>query len=239
MLTNPPARERSDHALAIHHALVEHYGEFAWKSHGEPMDELIGTILSQNTSDINSGRAFRALKQRFPAWSEVVEAPTAALAEAIRAGGLAQIKAARIQAVLRHILAERGSFDLGFLRQMPVSEARDWLISLKGVGPKTASCVLLFSFGMPALPVDTHVHRVSLRLGLVPAKTSPERTSEILEELLPQELYYSFHMHLIRHGREICHAQRPRCERCPVAGMCSYNAGEEQTRSGEQKAIGD
>jgi endonuclease-3 len=220
--------DRTGKSLAVHLALVEYYGEFVWRSHGEPMGELVGTILSQNTSDVNSGRAFESLKQRFPTWSAVMEAPTIELAEAIHVGGLAQIKAARIQAVLQRIYAERGSFDLGFLHRMSVEEARSWLTSLKGVGPKTASCVLLFSFGMPALPVDTHVHRVSLRLGLVPPKTSPEQTSAILERMLSGDLYYSFHMHLIRHGREICKAQRPRCALCPVAGICDYNVQLEQ-----------
>ena len=212
----------AEKALAIYQALLGVYGEWPWRSRGEPIEELVATILSQNTSDANSGRAYKALREAFPTWEALRDAPTAAVAEAIRMGGLAHVKAPRIQAVLRQIHAERGSFDLGFLRTMPVAEARAWLLSLPGVGRKTASCVLLFSLGMPALPVDTHVHRLSLRLGLAPPKTSPERTSELLEAMLPAELYYPFHVHLIRHGREVCKAQRPRCEICPLNPHCVY-----------------
>ncbi len=212
----------AEKALTIYEVLRSVYGERPWQSHGEPIEELISTILSQNTSDANSGRAYRLLQEAFPTWEAIRDAPAAAIAEAIRVGGLAHIKAPRIQEVLRQIYAERGSFDLGFLRTMPVAEARAWLLSLRGVGPKTASCVLLFSLGLPALPVDTHVHRMSLRLGLVPLKTSPERTSGMLEAMLPAELYYPFHMHLIRHGREVCRSQRPRCEVCPLAPHCDY-----------------
>ncbi|HET7094970.1 MAG TPA: hypothetical protein VFI22_15870, partial [Thermomicrobiales bacterium] len=145
-----------------------------WRSHGDPLSELVSTVLSQHTSDINTDRAFASLRARLPAWDDVVSAPTAAVAAAIRSGGLANVKAPRIQAILRRVREELGAYDLGRLAEMDVAGGRNWLTSVPGVGPKTASCVLLFSLGKAALPVDTHVHRVTRRLGVVPAELSPE-----------------------------------------------------------------
>ena len=162
------------------------------------------------------------LKARFPTWESVLAADTAELAEAIRPGGLANVKAPRIQEALRVIKRERGEFTLDFLAEMEVDEAKQWLTSLSGVGPKTAAIVLLFSLGKPAFPVDTHVHRVSRRLGLIGTKTSREKAHEVLEELLPPEIYYTFHLNLIAHGREVCKAQQPRCTTCVLQEHCDY-----------------
>jgi len=216
-------RETSE-ALAVHQLLIEQYGQREWRPRLDPLSELIFTILSQNTSDVNRDRAWVRLKDRFPTWESVLAADTAELAEAIRPGGLANVKAPRIQEVLRVIQMERGEFTLDFLAEMEVDEARRWLTSLHGVGPKTAAIVLLFSLGKPAFPVDTHVHRVSRRLGLIGPKTSREKAHEVLEELLPSEIYYTFHLNLIAHGREVCKSQRPRCAACVLREHCDYLA---------------
>lgn len=200
------------------------YGPRRWRSHGDPIDELVATILSQHTSDLNTERAFASLRARFPAWENVIEAPTEAVADAIRSGGLANLKAPRIQAVLFAIRNRFGSFDLSPLGTKSVTEARTELVTLKGVGPKTASCVLLFSLGRPAMPVDTHVHRVSQRLGLISASTSAEAAHELLERDLGENVdeVYAFHMNVIAHGRTVCLARRPRCERCVLTECCDY-----------------
>jgi endonuclease-3 len=196
------------------------YGEPVWRPHGDPMTELVLTILSQNTSDTNSGRAFMRLVQRFPDWRLLMEAPEAEIQREIAVGGLAKQKAPRIKAALQAIWQARGSFDLEFLRDLPLDEAKAWLRGMKGVGPKTAACVLMFALGRPALPVDTHVHRVSQRLGLVPEKATAEQAHDILEALLPEELIYPFHISLIKHGRRLCRAQRPLCRECPLLDGC-------------------
>jgi endonuclease III len=187
---------------------------------GDPVSELVATILSQHTSDINTERAFRSLRARFPSWEEVIDAPSASVADAIRNGGLADTKAPRIQQVLRIVRERTGGFDLRFLKSMSTSEARAWLTSLPGVGPKTASCVLLFALEMNAMPVDTHVHRVALRLGLVPTGTSAIRTQDLLEALLPADSLYDAHVLMIRHGRATCVARRPACQRCVLRDIC-------------------
>lgn len=204
------------------------YGPFVLEPNGEPLDELINTILSQNTSDTNTARAWASLRERFPTWGDVEAADTRAVVDAIRVGGLANQKAPRIQHVLAELRERAGegddAFDLTFLGDLPLDEAKAWLTSLPGVGPKTAACVLLFALGMPAQPVDTHVHRISLRIGLVPPKTSPERTENILEELLgdnPQTTYAA-HKGLIAHGRAICRARTPRCPECILRDRCDF-----------------
>ncbi len=196
------------------------YGSPEWRPHGDAMSELVLTLLSQNTSDANSGRAFSRLLQMYPDWQSMVEAPTADIEEAIRPGGLAPTKAPRLQAMLREVLARCGGFDLSFLRDLAPEEARRWLISLPAVGPKTAACVLLFALGVPALPVDTHVHRVALRLGLAPPKATAEKTQEVLERLVAPEDQYGLHVMLIRHGRHTCTARTPACPRCPLRPEC-------------------
>lgn len=200
------------------------YGPRKWRRHGSAIDELIATVLSQHTSDANTDRAFRSLKERFPTWHDVIKASTDELAATIRSGGLANQKAPRIQAMIRAILAERGSLDLDWLAALPVSAARAALTRLPGVGPKTASCVLLFSLGMPAMPVDTHVHRVTRRLGLIPPSMTAEAAHEVLEEQLgtDRDKLYAFHLNVIEHGRTVCLARRPRCECCLLSDCCDY-----------------
>jgi endonuclease III len=210
---------------AILATLDEIYDRPRWRSHGEPLAELVQTILSQHTSDINSGRAYRSLRARFPDLAAVRDAPLPLVAEAIRCGGLAEVKAARIQAVLRALSDGDAPPRLPDLTAMPLAEAKRFLTGLPGVGPKTAACVLLFSLGLPALPVDTHVHRVSRRLGLIPDRMSADAAHEALEALLAPEDVYRFHVLLIRHGRRICKAPTPRCEVCPVRAPCPVGSG--------------
>ncbi len=209
-------------AAEIHRRLLAAYGEPTWRPFYQPMDELALTFLSQNTSDLNSGRAFEALKARYPTWQAVLDAPVAELAETIRSGGLAQQKAPRIQQALRRILAERGAFNLDFLADLPVEEAMRWLTSFDGIGHKTASIVLLFCFNKPAFPVDTHVGRVTRRLGLAGPKESEAKIKGIWERLVPPAWFYPLHLNLIRHGREVCHAQRPACAACLLRDVCWY-----------------
>ncbi|MEJ5198418.1 MAG: endonuclease III [Anaerolineae bacterium] len=209
-------------AAEVHRRLLDAYGEPTWRPHYAPLDELILTFLSQNTSDVNSGRAFAALKARYPTWHDVLAAPVAELADTIRSGGLAQRKAPRIQAALRRILAERGEFSLDFLADLPVEEATRWLTSFDGVGHKTAAIVLLFCFNKAAFPVDTHVGRVTRRLGLAGPRTSAEKIKQIWEELVPAEWFYPLHLNLIQHGRRICRAGRPLCPQCVLADICRF-----------------
>ncbi len=201
------------------------YGEPAWRPHGDPMTELVLTILSQNTSDANSGRAFMRLRGRFPSWELLAAAPLDEIEAALAAGGLAKRKAPRIKAALAAILERRGRLELDFLRDMPLEGAKGWLRELKGVGPKTAACVLMFALGRPALPVDTHVHRVAQRLGLVPARAGAAQAHDILEALLEPEEVYAFHISLIKHGRRLCRAQRPLCAECPLLDGCPAGQG--------------
>jgi len=201
------------------------YGQPVWRPHGDAMTELVLTILSQNTSDSNSGRAFMRLKKRFPTWQALVAAPTEEIESAIAVGGLARIKAPRIKAALEAVYEKRGGFDIDFLRDLPLEEAKAWLRELNGVGPKTAACVLMFALGRPALPVDTHVHRVAQRLGLVPEKASAEKAHNILEAILAPDEVYPLHIMLIKHGRRLCSAQRPRCGECPLLEGCPAGQG--------------
>ena len=200
--------------------LRAYYGTPEPRQSDGALAELVQTILSQNTSDVNTERAFASLWARFGDWEAILAAPTSAVADAIRSGGLAEIKAPRIQGVLRAIEQDRGELSLEFLADLPLDEARSYLTSLGGVGPKTAACVLLFALGMPALPVDTHVHRVSKRLGLIGERISAEAAHRLLEATIPPAEMFDAHMLLIRHGRVICKALRPRCEACPLADVC-------------------
>ena len=178
------------------------------------------TILSQHTSDVNRDRAYADLRRRFATWDDVADAPTPAIAAAVRRGGLGQTKAVRIKAVLRELRQDGGPLSEGTLRGAPAEETWEQLRALPGVGPKTAACVLLFSLGEPYFPVDTHVFRVATRLGLVPARSSPEQAQEILQRAVPADAVYDLHMQLIRHGRAICRAPRPLCEECPLLDLC-------------------
>jgi endonuclease III len=200
--------------------LAAQYGEPPRRPRRDPVDELVLGVLSQNTSDVNSGRAFAGLRTVFPTWQAVLEAPASQVEEAIRPGGLAPTKSLRLKAMLAEILKRRGSFDLSFLREMPLDDAEEWLRSLPGVGPKTAAVVLLFSLGRPAFPVDTHVHRVLQRLGLAPAKASATQAQAMWEPRLAPEEVYPFHMYLIVHGRRTCVARRPRCPECNLRHRC-------------------
>lgn len=208
--------------MEIHHRLLEVYGERAHHPQKDAVSELVNTILSQNTNDQNRDVAYEQLRDRFPTWGAVKDAPTEEVVEAIRPAGLAATKAPRIQEALRRIEEERGELSLDFLNQLPLEEARDWLTDIKGVGPKTSAIVLLFALERPAFPVDTHVHRVTQRIGLIPRNASREKAHKLLEDLLPEEIYYNYHLNLIAHGREICHARNPECGICPVRHLCDY-----------------
>lgn len=188
------------------------------------MDELVLTILSQHTSDVNRDRAYASLRRRFPRWEEVLRAPAPDVEEAIRCGGLARTKSRVIQEVFRSLLRERGSLDLSFLKNLPVDEAKSYLRGLKGVGEKTACCVLLFACGRLAFPVDTHIHRVAGRLGWLKAKATPADAHEALATLIPKERYYASHINLIRLGRRICRARAPACPACPLRRDCLFAA---------------
>jgi len=216
-------------ALEIHERLLRAFGEPAPKEQRDPLSELVLTILSQNTSDLNSGRAFDNLVAHFPTWEDALAAGPEAIAAAIQMGGLANVKGPRIHAILAKLEREQGELSLDLLAPMAVNEAREYLLALPGVGPKTAACVLLFSLRKPALPVDTHVHRVSQRVGLVSRKASAEKAHALLEELLPERLYYPFHLNLIRLGREVCAARNPHCGRCPLAAICDDLARRNQS----------
>jgi endonuclease-3 len=209
-------------ALRLHELLLKEYGTPDWGERLPAVDELVATILSQNTNDTNSGRAFNILRERFGSMEAVRDAPEADVVEAIRPAGLANQKGPRIQAVLRAITAERGALDLKFLRELSPEAARAWLTAFNGIGPKTASIVLLFSLGIPAFPVDTHVHRVTGRLGLRPEKMSADDCHPHFEALFPPETYGPAHLNIIRHGREVCHARNPECGRCVLRRLCDY-----------------
>lgn len=219
-------------AIDVYERLLHAYGYPTWRPHLDPVSEIVSTILSQNTTDVNRDRAFERLRTRFPTWDEVRRAPLEDIENAIRSAGMARQRAPRIKRALDHIVQERGELDLEFLRGMPIEDAKEWLTGIKGVGPKTAAIVLLFSLGIPAFPVDTHVHRVSRRLGLAPARASAPRTQELFETLIPAELYYPYHIHLITHGRRVCKAQRPRCAACFLADLCVYYRAMQQESSG-------
>src|SRR5829696_2523045 len=221
-----PVLDRSVKTQAVTDALELTYGPRPWRRHLPPVDELVATILSQHTSDANTDKAFASLRSRFPAWQQVISAPVADIADTIRSGGLANQKAPRIQAVLTSVREQYGGFNLDSLASKSVQAARDQLSSLHGVGPKTASCVLLFSLGRPALPVDTHVHRVSRRIGLIAPDVDATAAHVRLEAFLDgdRERVYAFHVNMIAHGRAVCTARRPFCERCLLTECCDYYA---------------
>jgi endonuclease-3 len=204
---------------AIVRRLERHFGDLLPPRASDPLDELILTVQSQHTSDLNAERAFGLLRGTYPNWDDVVRAPVGELAETIRPGGLANTKAARIQAILREIHHREGGYDLSGLSARTDEEIRDYLLSLPGVGPKTVAVVMAFSFGRETIPVDTHVHRVATRLGLVP-KTSAERAQRLLEAAVGDPLKTPLHVGLIELGRQICKAGRPRCEDCPLYELC-------------------
>ena len=220
--TGPPSQYRPSpgerrRVRALHRRLKKRFGPLDPPRRTDPLDELILTVLSQNTSDVNSFRAFESLRSRYPTWDRVARARATSVATAIRPGGLANVKAPRILAILREI----GSpYDLSWMETATDAEVRRYLLALTGVGPKTAACVLAFSLDRPALPVDTHVLRTTARLGLIPSKATADAAHDILEAIVPPELRVEMHVGLIRLGREICRPGRPKCEECPLVDLC-------------------
>jgi endonuclease-3 len=191
----------------------------------DPLDVLIQTILSQSTTNTNSDRAFASLKQRFPTWEQARRARASSIEAAIRSGGLARQKSVRIKNLLNEIFERRGSLDLSFLATAPLEEARQFLSSFKGVGPKTVACTLLFACDRPIFPIDTHIFRIARRLGLIPQKCSDEQAHQLMTDLIPDRRYYEVHVNLIRHGRKVCRPQNPLCEQCCLIDYCCYYEG--------------
>ena len=202
------------------------YGVRVWRAENHSSDlvgALVATVLSQNTSDINSGRAYAALKKAFPGgWDEVRTAAVTAVADAIRSGGMANMKAPRIQAILQDIYDSQGQTSLEHLRSWDDAKTLLYLRGFHGVGAKTAACLLMFNLGRSVLAVDTHVHRVSKRLGLIPAKATADAAHDLLPELLDEGQAYSLHVHFIEHGRRVCHSQKPTCSACPLQADCEW-----------------
>ncbi len=240
----PRTKSKADIARSIK-MMTGQYGPFPQEPRLPPMDEMVFTILSQHTSDINSSRAFRRLMDRFGTLEEVAAAEIPEIEEAIAPGGLAKIKAPRIKEVLNKILELNGSLDLSFLREMALKEAKAWLRQLPGIGPKSAGIVLSFSLGMPAMAIDTHIYRVCQRLGVIGPKVSADQAHDILEQKVEPEEVFNFHVSYINHGRQVCRAQRPKCAQCVVGGLCPSRkrfltkaelaelaAAEEQTPAG-------
>ena len=214
--------ELAARALKVHETLLDFYGVPQWRNPLPPLDELVSTILSQNTSDTNRDVAFFALKDKYPDWETVRDAPEAEVIDTIRPAGLANQKGPRIQNVLRRITELRGELSLEFLKDYSSKEAREWLTQFKGVGPKTAAIVLQFSLDKPAFPVDTHVYRLTGRIGLRPQKMSADKAHDYFEDLMPPETFYTAHLNIIRLGREICKARGPMCPQCPLQSLCDY-----------------
>lgn len=205
---------------AIVFRLETAHGPRRWQKGDSPVEELVATILSQNTSDVNSGAAYEELTRRFHDWDEVADAPASQVADAIRSGGLADQKTATIRRALHQIRRDFGRITLDSLERWPARRSMDYLTGIRGIGPKTAACVLMFSLGQPVLPVDTHIHRQAFRLGLVPANASAVQTQQTLQAACPPKLVYAFHVLLITHGRKVCRAQRPNCAGCVLVDLC-------------------
>jgi endonuclease-3 len=219
MMTDTLALRRK--TKTIHKKLLQVYGTPRWTKL-DGVSELVSTILSQNTNDGNRDLAYSRLRARFATWEQVRDSKTDEVIEAIKPAGLANHKGPRIQQALKRITQERGALNIDFLSELSVADARAWLLSINGIGPKTAAIVLLFCYDMPAFPVDTHVHRVTGRLGLRDEKLNADDTHDLMERLCPPGQEGPFHLNLIRHGREICHARNPECERCPLQKECDY-----------------
>lgn len=209
-------------ATAVQRRLRDEQGAFVPKPVLPIIDEIVATVLSQHTSDVNSERAFAELKRRFPAWQQVADAPVDQVADAIRSGGMADQKARRIQQVLAAIDEREGRIDLGRLNDLDDEAVEAYLLALPGVGPKTAACVLTFAMGRAAFPVDTHVHRIAARLGWIPAAATADKAHQLLAPLIPPEIRYDLHVAMISHGRNVCRAQRPRCDACVLSDLCAY-----------------
>ncbi len=217
---NLPARKAK--YLPVAAALTQVYGPLDWSRQQGGMDELISCILSQSTNDTNRDRAFARLKKAYPDWEAVRFADLDELTEVVRPAGLANQKAPRIQNVLQVIYEKVGEYSIDFLNDRSLEDAKAWLCSLRGVGPKTAAIVLCFAYGRPAFPVDTHIYRVSKRIGFIPDKLSANDAHPVMEAITPPEDYYQFHIQLIQHGRDTCHARKPSCDRCSIVEYCDY-----------------
>ena len=217
----------------VDEALVRMYGPKSLKPSREPVGELIHIILTQNTSDVNSDRTYAALRRTYDSWEDVAAASAPEIADVIRIGGLADIKAARIVDVLARLEADHGRISLDALGGMDDDEAFAYLTSLPGVGPKTAACVLLFALGRPVFPVDTHVHRVANRVGLVDTK-QPAATQAELAPVVPDDILYQLHMNMVEHGRRTCRALRPECERCGLGGNCAWHRARARAAHGDE-----
>ena len=215
-------QEHRERLVQVQELLRHRFGTPTWHVKLPAVDELVCTILSQNTNDINRDKAFQALKERYPDWEAVRDADSAELQYVIRIAGLANQKGPNIQAALRDITEERGKIDLDWLREKDPEEARKWLVKLRGVGPKTAAIVMVFALGMPAFPVDTHIYRVTGRIGLRPRDLDISKTHAYMEEIADPEDFGSLHLNLINLGREICQARKPKCPICPIIDLCQY-----------------
>jgi len=212
--------DKSPNYQKIKKLLDKQYGDIEWRDEMETLDELIFTVLTQNTSDINAEKAFKNLKSRYINWNEIVESTDEKLETIIRIGGLGKQKSIRIKKILKEIYLRTGGYDLSILKDMPFNEVKEWLITLPGVGPKTAAVVMSFALKLPAFPVDTHIHRISKRLGYINQNTSAEKAHEIMENIILPEDRFDFHILLITHGRKICKANNPKCSICPLTSYC-------------------
>lgn len=239
MTTSKGKTSRSKKPKVVAHDVMDYmgkeYGPVQWYKRYDPASELVYTILSQHTSDLNSERAFINLMKVFESLDAIADAPVEDIEIAIRRGGLSKQKAPRIKAVLHQVRDEIGNFDLSFLAEMPLDEAKAWLKRLNGIGPKTAAIVLCFSLGMPAMPVDTHIFRVSKRLGLIGRKVNADKAHDILEPMVAPEDVFAFHMYLIMHGRQVCKATRPRCSECVMAWGCPSKASFDRAALSKSK----
>lgn len=215
------AASPSHRLLAVDRRLARAYGR-PRRPRRDPLDTLVETVLSQHTSDLNSGRAFASLKQAFPTWTEAAAAPVPRIERAIKVGGLARVKSRTIKRLLDQVRVREGAYDLSHLRRQRPAAALETLRGLPGVGPKTRACVLLFACGQAAFPVDTHVHRIVRRLGLVPAAASAERAQDALEPHVSRASALPLHLNLIRLGREVCHPRDPECPVCPLRALCAH-----------------
>ena len=210
----------TENYIPIKNSLKIYYGKVKWRKKMDILDELIFTVLTQNTSDINAEKSFGNLKLAYKSWEEIITSPNLKLEKTIRSGGLAKQKSERIKKILSEIYTRLEKFDLSILKTMSYDEVKNWLISLPGVGPKTTAVVMSFALQLPAFPVDTHIHRISKRLGFIKNKTSAEKAHIIMEKLVPPQDKFYFHILLITHGRKICKAINPKCSSCPISLYC-------------------
>ena len=223
-----PNQTDIDLAVTVHKKLLKYFGYPEWRNPLPALDELVSTILSQNTNDRNRDIAFNNLREKFPEWEMVRDAAPDEVIEAIRTAGLANQKGPRIQNMLKQITEEHGSLDLSFLNNHSKDDIKEWLLKFKGVGLKTASIVMQFSLNIPAFPVDTHIYRVTGRIGLRPEKMNVENAHNHLAALFPEDTYKAAHLNIIRLGREICHPRNPECKICPLSQICLYAKYNEQ-----------